>query len=201
MLNDVRGIVQGHPNRHNIENENITSPPPMERQEPDEADVRGRSRGRKDKGAIARLGEAFGIDLNDDDKTVDDDPNWKELKPGEPTGCQCIYIVDNNAGNYNYPISFTFPSDLPPSIDVDCGSVVYKLKAIVHRPGTFSTKISATTVVELVSSPGEEDSEDGESIVIERQWDNELRYLISIGGRNFPQGADVSLHLFAFVQN
>jgi hypothetical protein len=85
MLNDVRGMVQGHPNRHNIENEGIILQPPLEHQESDEADGRGRSRGRKDKGPIARLGEAFGIDMDDDDdaKNVDDDANWKELKPGE----------------------------------------------------------------------------------------------------------------------
>jgi hypothetical protein len=86
MLNDVRGMVQGYPNRHNIENEGVILQPPLECQESDEADGRGRSRGRKDKGPIARLGEAFGIDMNDDDddddKTVDD-ANWKELKPGE----------------------------------------------------------------------------------------------------------------------
>lgn len=28
-------------------------------------------------------------------------------------------------------------------------------------------------------------------MVVERQWDYELRYFISIGGRNFPQGSDV----------
>jgi hypothetical protein len=76
---------------------------------------------------------------------------------------------------------------------------VYKLKATVHRPGTFSTKITAATVVELVSAPAEEDAEDGEPIVIERQWDMELRYLISISGRNFPQGADVRDHPFVFT--
>ncbi|KIM31493.1 hypothetical protein M408DRAFT_327686 [Serendipita vermifera MAFF 305830] len=182
MLHDVRGMVQGHPSRHNIENEGVSLPPPLERRESDESDERderGRSRGRKDKGTIARIGEVFGLDLDEDDKIVDDDSCWKELKPGV----------------YNYPISFTLPSDLPSTIDADWGSVQYKLKANVHRPGAFTQKISTSTAVELVSAPAEEDTEEGDSVVIERQWDMELRYLISISGRNFPQGADIPWHV------
>lgn len=93
MLHDVRGIVQGHPNRHNIENESATLSPPLERQESDDTDERGRSRGRKDKGAIARLGEVFGLDLDDDDKSTDDDSSWKEFKPGKHIACRLHIIL------------------------------------------------------------------------------------------------------------
>lgn len=37
-------------------------------------------------------------------------------------------------------------------------------------------------------------------MVIERQWDMELRYLISISGRNFSQGSDVSLNSYTYPQ-
>jgi arrestin-related trafficking adapter 3/6 len=81
--------------------------------------------------------------------------------------------------------------DLPPSIDSDYGTVQYRLKASVHRPGTFTSKLTASAAVELVTAPAEDDAEEGDAVVIERQWDMELRYLISISGRNFSQGADV----------
>jgi arrestin-related trafficking adapter 3/6 len=110
-------------------------------------------------------------------------------------------VLNKSEGNYNYPISFTFPSDLPASIEAEFSSVRYKLKAIVHRSGTFSAKITATTNVELVSAPAEEDAEEDDSVVVERQWDTELRYTVSITGRNFPQGSDVSTWLFCFLLN
>jgi len=195
MLHDVREMVHGHPNRPGPENEGITLSPPLEREESNETGRRGRSLGRKDKGPIARLSEALGIDMNDDDKTIEDDPDWKELKPGEPTPLDLTPGAYQNEGNYNYPVSFMVPSDVPTSIEAELSSVRYKLRATVHRPGTFSTKITAATDVEVVSAPAEEDVEDGESIVVERQWDTELRYVVSIGSRNFPHGSDVSTRL------
>jgi hypothetical protein len=82
MLNDVRELVQGHPTRHNLEHDPVILESPLERQETREDLSRGRSRGRRDKGAIARLGEAFGIDMHEDDEG-DEDPSWKELQPGK----------------------------------------------------------------------------------------------------------------------
>ena len=84
MLQDVREIVQKHPNRQNPEHESAFVSSPTERLDTSEdmPDSRGRTRARKEKGAIARLGEALGIDMDDDD-TDDDDPSWKEFKPGE----------------------------------------------------------------------------------------------------------------------
>jgi hypothetical protein len=82
MLNDVRELVQGHPIRHNFENEDVILESPLERQETREDLWRGRSRGRKDKSAITRLGEAFGIDMHEDGED-DEDPSWKELQPGK----------------------------------------------------------------------------------------------------------------------
>lgn len=180
MLQDVREIVQKHPNRHNVESESILISSPVERQETcDEVpDRRGRSRARKDKGALARLGEALGIDMDDDGDTDDDDTSWKEFKPG----------------TYHYPISFSLPSDLPPSIAADYAYVQYKLKAYVHRPGTFTSKLSTFTMVELISAPAEDNAE-GDAVIIERQWDMELRYLISTSGRNFPQGSEIPWHI------
>ncbi|KAG8789301.1 hypothetical protein FRC16_001242, partial [Serendipita sp. 398] len=179
MLQDMREIVQGHPTRRDMENQTAL-PPTFEDTIDDAIENRGRTRGRRDKSAMARLGEVLGIDMGDDNKDGEDEgSNWRELKPGI----------------YHYPISFTLPTDLPPSISASNGSVEYKLKATVHRPGAFTPKITATTSVELISAPGEDDAEEGDPVVIERQWDLELRYLISVSGRNFPQGSEIPWHI------
>jgi hypothetical protein len=70
----------------------------------------------------------------------------------------------------------------------DFGSVVWRLNANAHRPGTFKTKLTAMRDVITIACPTEEDTEDTENIIVERQWDQELQYLISISGRSFYIG-------------
>ena len=65
---------------------------------------------------------------------------------------------------------------------------MWKLKAFAHRPGTFTTKLSASKDVTVVACPSEDDTEDTESIIVERQWDGQMQYLIAISGRSFPIG-------------
>ena len=89
---------------------------------------------------------------------------------------------------YTYPISFAIPANSPPTLQVDYGSVTWRLKAVVHRPGTFKTKLTAAQDITVVASPGEDDTEDSESIIVERQWDTQMQYLIAISGRSFPIG-------------
>lgn len=40
----------------------------------------------------------------------------------------------------------------------------------------------------VVACPSEDDTEDTESIIVERQWDSQMQYLIAISGRSFPIG-------------
>ena len=97
-------------------------------------------------------------------------------------------VSDILAGIYTYPISFAIPSNSPPTLNTDFGSVIWRLKATAHRPGAFTTKLSATQEVTVVACPSEDDTEDSESIIVERQWDNQMQYLIAISGRSFPIG-------------
>jgi len=98
------------------------------------------------------------------------------------------------SGTYNYPVSFQLPPTLPPSVRCDFGSVHYRLRATVHRPGPFSHRLTTTIPVEVVCMPIDE-VDDGDAIVVERQWDfhdhPELRYMLSIGGRHFAQGSEI----------
>lgn len=77
---------------------------------------------------------------------------------------------------------------------MDCpfGSVVWRVKAKVHRPGAFRTKLVAAREVTVVSCISEEDIEE-DNIFIQRQWEQELHYLIAIGGRSFYIGGTIPI--------
>ncbi|KAF8967977.1 hypothetical protein BDZ97DRAFT_1755710 [Flammula alnicola] len=119
----------------------------------------------KGRGVIGRI-------LKERDKEKENSEGWKEFKPG----------------TYTYPISFSIPSDAPPTMQCDFGSVVWQLKANVHRPGTFKPKMTATRDVIVIACPTEEDTEDTENILVERQWEQQLQYLIAVSGRSFYIG-------------
>ncbi|KAF8678949.1 Arrestin (or S-antigen), C-terminal domain [Rhizoctonia solani] len=150
-----------------------------ERQRERETAVLGRDetqRGRqKERTALEKIGASLGLDV---DPNVEADM-WQEFKKG----------------TYNYPISFAVPSNTPPSLHCDFGSISYRLKAVVHRTGTFVPKLVAHTEVTLISCPGEDDTEERENVVIERQWDEQLRYFITISGKSFPIGGTVPITL------
>jgi len=96
-------------------------------------------------------------------------------------------------GTYTYPITFTIPSSAPPTLQADFGSVTWSLKAIVHRPGTFHSKFTAERGVVVVTCPTEEETEESENIIVERNWDQLLHYLISVSGRSFFIGGTVPI--------
>jgi arrestin-related trafficking adapter 3/6 len=101
----------------------------------------------------------------------------------------------NCIGVYTYPISFMIPGDAPPTLSCAHGNVTWRLSAQVHRPGTFSQKLSASQEVIVIVSPGEDDTEDTENIIIERQWDLQLQYLISVSGRSFYVGGTLPIQI------
>lgn len=98
-------------------------------------------------------------------------------------------------GIYTYPISIVIPGDAPPSLQCDFGSVTYTLKATVHRPGAFTHRISASREVTLIASPGEDDVEESDNIVVQREWDSQMHYIIIISGRTFPIGSAIPVHI------
>ena len=44
-----------------------------------------------------------------------------------------------------------------------------------------------------MTTPGEDDTEDSESIIVERQWDTQMQYLIVISGRSFAIGSTLPI--------
>ncbi|KAG8860096.1 hypothetical protein FRB96_004119 [Tulasnella sp. 330] len=143
----------------------VLSPP----RESSRGSSRATSRGRE-RTVAGKLGGVLGLeDLED----------WEELRKG----------------TYNWPVSFTIPADTPPSLRCDYGSVKYRLCAVVNRPGAFHGKITASAEVNVIACPGEDDTEENESIVVEREWESQLRYLIALSGKSFPLGGTMPLHI------
>lgn len=98
-------------------------------------------------------------------------------------------------GTYTWPISFAIPATSPPTLHCDFGHVSWKLKAFAHRPGTFTTKMSASQDITVVACPSEDDLEETDSIIVERQWDAQMQYLITVSGRSFPIGGTMPVSI------
>ncbi|KAJ7502991.1 hypothetical protein B0H11DRAFT_1711405 [Mycena galericulata] len=157
-----------------------SSPKTRTSRERDDPHLRGRTREKAPKSEGAgvskerptTLGRAAALLL---DKDQDKSESWKEFKKG----------------TYTFPISFAVPQNSPPSMQCPFGRVVWRLKANVHRPGAFVTRMTAVREVVVVAGPIDDDTEDTENIIVERYWDQQMQYLISISGRSFPIGGVV----------
>lgn len=96
-------------------------------------------------------------------------------------------------GTYTYPISFLIPNNTPPTLHCTLGSVQYTLKATVHRAGAFSTRLTARREVTLVAAPGEDDLDESDNILVQRQWEDQMHYVIAVHGKAFPIGGKIPL--------
>jgi arrestin-related trafficking adapter 3/6 len=98
------------------------------------------------------------------------------------------------SGTYTYPISIPVPADVPPTLECEYGSTTWRLRARVHRPGVFTSSLQSTREVIIVACPDDDDTENNEAIIVERQWDNQLQYLINVSGRSFYIGGVIPIH-------
>ncbi|QRW25274.1 arrestin [Rhizoctonia solani] len=139
-----------------------------ERQRERETAVSGRDETQRGRQKERTALEKIGASLG-----LDVDPNveadmWQEFKK--------VY-----AGTYNYPISFAVPSNTPPSL--------------IAISAQFLTVSKLLFTEQELFCPGEDDTEERENVVIERQWDEQLRYFITISGKSFPIGGTVPITL------
>ncbi|EMD33151.1 hypothetical protein CERSUDRAFT_160706 [Gelatoporia subvermispora B] len=165
-----------------IERRGDVTPPRGREREASVASARGRTLEKdkashhKELSALSRVGEALGWEVEESKEYGD---GWKEFRKGV----------------YTYPISFSIPANSPPSLQCEYGSVIWRLKAYAHRPGTFTTKLSALQEITVVACPSEDDMEETESIIVERQWDTQMQYLITIAGRSFVVGGTLPISI------
>ncbi|KDQ50864.1 hypothetical protein JAAARDRAFT_41651 [Jaapia argillacea MUCL 33604] len=135
---------------------------------------KGKEGEKKERSAFGRVGEVLGWE----EEGAEWGDGWKEFRKG----------------TYTYPISFTIPASSPPTLHCTYGSVIWRLKASVHRPGAFTPKLTAMREVTVVATP-EEDAEDTENIIVERQWDNQMQYFIAVSGRTFWVGGRMPVQI------
>lgn len=109
-----------------------------------------------------------------------DDHEASSASPSEVTGDGW---KEFKAGTYVYPISIPVPGTLPPTLSCEFGSVAYTLKATVVRAGALTTNLTAHSEVILVAMPGEDDTEESESIVVERFWETQMKYHVALSGK------------------
>ncbi|KAI0250909.1 hypothetical protein BJV78DRAFT_1214578 [Lactifluus subvellereus] len=125
---------------------------------------------------LGNVDEVIGLDSNEPERSGD---GWQEFKKG----------------TYTFPVSFAIPSYMPPTLHCKHGSVTWHLKAKVHRPGVFTPKLSASREVILVVSPSEDNGEDREVLTVERFWEDQLQYILTVSGRVFPIGGIMPITL------
>ncbi|BEI91031.1 uncharacterized protein CcaverHIS019_0311010 [Cutaneotrichosporon cavernicola] len=118
----------------------------------------------------------FGKEEPEDEGSI---RNWKEFRKGV----------------YNYPISFTIPPDAPPTLHAEFGSVKYRLKATVVRVGALTSNLVEDLEVTMIAGPQEDDMEETENVIVERQWEDQMRYQIALSGKAFPIGSTIPISI------
>lgn len=69
--------------------------------------------------------------------------------------------------------------------------MAYRLTATVHRQGTLHSNYVQEMEVVMITSPQEDDMEETENILVERQWEDQMRYLIALSGKAFTIGGQM----------
>ncbi|KAG7663886.1 uncharacterized protein J8A68_002574 [[Candida] subhashii] len=86
-------------------------------------------------------------------------------------------------GDYIYNFEHPIPASIPESCNVTYGNVEYDLSVTITRPGTFKTNLFGKLPIEIIRIPSDSNMEENESIVITRDWEDQLRYDIVIGSK------------------
>lgn len=94
-------------------------------------------------------------------------------------------------GTYTFPFSIPLPSNLPPTLHADFGSNTYVVRAHVHRAGPLTSNLTADKEITLVHAPDEDGQDDNEAIIVERNWEDCLRYIVVVTGKSFPVGCSI----------
>lgn len=101
-------------------------------------------------------------------------------------------------GDYIYNFEHPLPALTPESVHVNFGKVSYYLEATAIRMGTFKANLTGRLPVEVVRIPSENSVEENEPILIERDWEDQLRYEIVVGSKTVVLGTYVPL-AFKFI--
>ncbi|KZO93863.1 hypothetical protein CALVIDRAFT_539513 [Calocera viscosa TUFC12733] len=95
-------------------------------------------------------------------------------------------------GTYTYPIVFPLPPPAPTTVHTEFGTVRYYLVGVVHRSGPFSLRLQGEKEVEVIDVPPDEEPE---TVSIERQWEESLRYVIGLDNKINLVGGELAFDL------
>lgn len=56
------------------------------------------------------------------------------------------------------------------------------------RVGALTSNLVEETEVTMIATPQEDDLEETENVIVERQWEEQMRYQIALHGKAFPIG-------------
>lgn len=98
-------------------------------------------------------------------------------------------------GDYIYDFEHALHPSIPETTNVTFGSVQYHLEAEIIRVGAFKLNLTARLPIDVVRTPSELNSEENEPIVITRDWEDQLRYDIVIGGKSIVLNSYLPLAL------
>lgn len=101
-------------------------------------------------------------------------------------------------GDYIYNFEHPIPVLSPETTSMTFGMVQYHLESTIVRSGTFKANLVARLPVEVVRIPSENSVEENEPIVIERDWEDQLRYEIVVGSKSAVLDSYVPL-AFRFI--
>lgn len=87
-------------------------------------------------------------------------------------------------GDYLYNFEHPLPPSIPESCNVTFGSTSYNLEVSIQRPGAFKSNLSGRLPISIVRTPSELNMEENESIVISRDWEDQIKYDIVIGAKS-----------------
>ncbi|KAL6454190.1 ALY2 Arrestin-related trafficking adapter 3 [Candida maltosa Xu316] len=87
-------------------------------------------------------------------------------------------------GDYVYNFEHPLPASIPESCNVTFGNTSYYLEVSITRPGTFKSNIAGRLPLNIIRTLSESSLEENESIVITRDWEDQLRYDIVIGAKS-----------------
>lgn len=84
---------------------------------------------------------------------------------------------------------------MPSTLECDDGSVKWKLVAKVRRPGVFTSKLTATREVQVVSVPAESEVDITGDVLIEKPWDDQLQYLFHVSRKILTIGSSLNVKM------
>lgn len=73
--------------------------------------------------------------------------------------------------------------------------MTYRLKASVVRVGALTPNLIEEKEIMMIAGPQEDDMEESENVIVERQWEDQMRYQIALSGKAFPIGGIIPISI------